>query len=157
MQKNRDIPSSQINRQDITRTGTASQSSLAEYYQYQAAQQLRVALLYASLYNNTCRWQRKDPFVFPPGWYLPLRCQHSRVLHKYICCLRHIRTISPAWSHIKPGERAIEVSHTACKDEFRRNPRSQACMAMGTRQSKSFFFQEYCLRKTAEDILVPPP
>ena len=32
----------------------------------------------------------------------------------------------PRWGHIKPVVRAIEVSHAACKDEFRRNPRSHS-------------------------------
>ena len=44
----------------------------------------------------------------------------------------------PWWGHIKPVVvRAIEVSHTACKDEFRRNPRSQ------TDDNRNAMFQSF--------------
>ena len=57
---------------------------------------------------------------------------HSHILR--ICTLtefhscqisfRSIRTNSLWWGHRRPVVRAIKVSHAACKDEFRRNPRS---------------------------------
>ena len=84
--------------------------------------------------RNKKKWSQKQATAKRLGGRMQndfIRLKHLQGVHGVLICVPPLSPTPVRFCPIlfpsKPVVRAIQVSHAACKDEFRQNPRSHSC------------------------------